>query len=154
MMRHRVNRSNKLSQLKTPIKSLKSQNHARATASIKYETYEIEIIDDLKDLKRWTQNLLNKIKNIGIPKGYRGYPIENIENALKLNSSVHSVQPVVSPVDDAWTILEIMSEINEIAEKGILPDGDGVNEPTRMWAEDAARRFKEKYKTVKLFEKG
>ena len=36
---------------------------------------------------RWIQNLLNKINNTGIPKGYRGYPIENIENALKENIS-------------------------------------------------------------------
>ena len=36
---------------------------------------------------RWIQNLLSKINNTGIPKGYRGYPIENIENALKENIS-------------------------------------------------------------------
>ena len=47
-----------------------------------------------------------------------------------------------------------MSEIDEIAKKGTLPDGDYVNEPTRTWAEDAARRFKEKYGVVKIFKRG
>jgi transcriptional regulator with XRE-family HTH domain len=70
------------------------------------------------------------------------------------DSSGCLVQPVISPIDDAWTMLEIMSEIDEIAKKGILPDGDGVNGPTKTWAKDAARRFKEKYKTVKIFKRG
>ena len=45
---------------------------------------------------RWIQNLLNKIKNTGIPKGYRGYPIENIEKSLKSHIS-DQVDTVTTP---------------------------------------------------------
>ena len=44
-------------------------------------------------------------------------------------------------------IIEIISEIQEIAETGYLPDGDGVNVPTRMWAEDVVKRIDENIKT-------
>jgi len=36
---------------------------------------------------------------------------------------------------------QTIDEIKEIAESGTLPDGDGVNEPTRMWAEDVVKRM-------------
>ena len=46
---------------------------------------------ETKSLVRWIQNILNKIKYVGIPKGYRGYPIEKIEKALKNYNSKRSV---------------------------------------------------------------
>ena len=32
--------------------------------------------------------------------------------------------------------MDILSEIKQVADSGILPDGDGVLESTRMWLED------------------
>jgi len=51
-------------------------------------------------------------------------------------------------IEKCYTLIEIISEINEIAKKGTLPDGDGVNIPTILWAEDAMERFYEKYTIV------
>ena len=75
---------------------------------------------------------------------------KKLRDSVESDSSGCSVQPMVIPViEDAFTIIEIISEINEIAEIGILPDGDSVNESTILWAEDAIIRFKDKY-TVEL----
>ena len=49
-------------------------------------------------------------------------------------------------IENAFTIIEIISEINEIADKGTLPDGDSVNISTILWAEDVIQRFREKYR--------
>jgi len=38
----------------------------------------------------------------------------------------------------------LMADIKHIAETGTLPDGDGVNQPTQMWAEDWMDRIREK----------
>jgi len=38
---------------------------------------------------------------------------------------------------------KVIDEINEIAKTGFLPDGDGVNESTRLWAEDVVNRIKD-----------
>jgi len=68
---------------------------------------------------RWIQNLLNKIKNTGIPKNYQGYPIENIENALKSNSSGCSVEPMVicqfynAKIPDLICATEVVIKIND-----------------------------------------
>ena len=76
-----------------------------------------------------------------------------IEKLQDKDSSERQVDAMVRPTitNDDFTLIEVISEINEIAQKGTLPDGDGVNESTRLWSEDAVQRFREKY-TVK-FEK-
>jgi len=38
---------------------------------------------------------------------------------------------------------KIIEEIIEIAKTGYLPDGDGVNESTRLWAEDIVNRIED-----------
>lgn len=96
----------------------------------------LEIVaDEMKDLKR--------------------YPMEaSIREAiglLKSNSSERSVQPMVSPLDDAYVILDIISEINEVAETGKLPNDDEISRSTKLWAKSIARRFKKKYKSFRLF---
>jgi hypothetical protein len=35
----------------------------------------------------------------------------------------------------------LMADIKHIAETGTLPDGDGVNQPTQMWAEEWISRM-------------
>lgn len=37
-------------------------------------------------------------------------------------------------------LLGLRNEVVGIAQEGILPDGDGVNIPTLIWAEDWARK--------------
>ena len=65
----------------------------------------------------------------------------------ELNSSDCSAESGIMPIiEDAFTIIEIISEINEIVDKGTLPDGNSVNISTVLWAEDAIQRFKEKYR--------
>ena len=43
----------------------------------------------------------------------------------------------VTARDDRLHILA--RDVRRIAEDGVLPDGDGVTMPTRLWAEDWAR---------------
>jgi len=38
---------------------------------------------------------------------------------------------------------DLIDEIFEVAESGILPDGDGVNMPTMMWLESWIERQRE-----------
>ena len=62
----------------------------------------------------------------------------------ELNSSDCSAESGIMPIiEDAFTIIEIISEINEIVDKGTLPDGNSVNISTVLWAEDAIGRFRD-----------
>jgi len=69
----------------------------------------------------------------------------------KKDSYNRRVKPRVSPLDDAWVILDIISEINEVAETGKLPNDDEISRSTKLWAKSIARRFKKKYKSFRLF---
>jgi hypothetical protein len=40
----------------------------------------------------------------------------------------------------------LMADLKQIADSGTLPDGDGVNIPTKMWAEDWIGRLYEENK--------
>ena len=50
-----------------------------------------------------------------------------------------------------FVLIEVLSEVNMIAVDGLLPDGDSVNVPTHLWAENAIRRIKDAGYTIKLF---
>lgn len=95
------------------------------------------------------RELERQIMSECVPKNEREWwakkRIEELQDFAD-NSSENQVGAQVIP--DALPILIILSEINEIAEHGILPDGDSVTEPTRLWAEDAAKTIKENYKIV------
>ena len=69
----------------------------------------------------------------------------------KKDSYNRRVKPMVSPLDDAWVLLNIISEINEVAETGKLPNNDEISRSTKLWAKSIARRFKKKYKSFRLF---
>jgi len=87
-------------------------------------------------------------------KDLKYYPMEGTVretiDLLKSNSSERSVRPQVSPLDDAWVLLDIISEINEVADIGKLPNGDEIDKSTRLWAKSIVRRFKKKYKKFRL----